>query len=243
MQTAPHSDLRADSPAGMLEALADAKRFNQWMADTVAPFIGTDVLELGAGIGNLTALLSSGRRRYVAADINPEYLAHLKTLLQNRPNLSIALCDVSNPRDLEQFRGQMDTVICLNVLEHINDDVGALRNMRSCLKAGGRALILVPQGMRAFGSLDEILEHIRRYSRSELETKMIAAGFRIERLLTFNRATYPAWFLNSRLLRTKKLSRTQLRAFDFLVPLWRRIDHLLVWPPTSLIGIGVRNDR
>lgn len=162
MQTAPHSDLRADSPAGVLEALADAKRFNQWMADTVAPFIGTDVLELGAGIGNLTALLSSGRRRYVAADINPEYLAHLKMLLQNRPNLSIAL---------------------------------------------------------------------------------IAAGFRIERLLTFNRATYPAWFLNSRLLRAKKLSRTQLRAFDFLVPLWRRIDHLLVWPPTSLIGIGVRNDR
>ncbi len=226
----------------MLEALAGAKRFNRWMADTLAPFVVGDVLELGAGIGNLTTLLAPRSRRYIAADIDRDYLARLKKRTKDYANLTTVICDLSNPSDLQSFERQMDTVICLNVLEHIQDDSAALRNMYSCLKTGGRALLLVPQGMRAFGALDETLQHQRRYSRSELASKMTAAGFRLERILEFNRITYIGWYFNGRILRSRKLSRWQLRMFDTLVPLWRRIDRLLPWPPTSIIGIGVRDN-
>jgi hypothetical protein len=71
---------------------------------------------------------------------------------------------------------------------------------------------------------------------------MKAAGFRIEDMLEFNRMTYPGWYLNGRILRRRTFSRFQLSVFDRLVPLWRRIDKLLPWPPTSIIGIGVRED-
>lgn len=225
----------------MLEKMSGATRFNQWMADILAPFVSGDVLELGAGIGNLTVLLCPGHSRYVAAEIDRGYLRRLEVRTRNLANVSVLACDLLNASDLERFRRDVDTVVCLNVLEHIENDLAALRNMYSCLRAGGRCLVLVPQGMSAFGTIDKLLQHHRRYSKSELEQKMIAAGFRVERILKFNRATYPGWFVNGRVLRLRKLSRSQLQYFDLLVPLWRRIDRFLPWPPTSLIGIGVRD--
>ena len=221
--------------------MAEAPRFNRWMADALLPYITGDVLEIGAGIGNLTGMLANSSR-YVAVDISPENLAQLKTRLPHLTNLVTVPGDAANASHLQAFCGQMDTVVCLNVLEHIQDDLAALRNMYSCIRRGGRALILVPQGMRVFGTLDEMLGHCRRYSRRELERKMTSAGFRIERVIEFNRITYPGWFLNGRLLRRRSVSRIQLQLFDLLVPLWRRIDRFLPWPPTSLIGIGVRDD-
>lgn len=226
--------------AAMLDIMSGAKRFNRWMADTLLPYIIGDVLELGAGIGNLTILLCPGRRRYIATDLDTAALKRLRERARDQPNLTTAKCDITQPSEFERYVNSIDTVLCLNVLEHIEDDTTALRSIHSCLKPGGRALILVPQGMQVFGSLDEVLEHRRRYSKRELRTKMSAAGFRVDRILEFNRITYPGWFLNSRILGRRTLSRTQLKLFDLLVPVWRRIDRFLPWPSTSIIGIGVR---
>ncbi len=221
----------------MLRQMQRARRFNRWMAETLLPFIGADVLEVGSGIGNLTEFLSAGRRRYVASDTEEEHLAELRSRF---PDLEILACDASEPRDFVAFRESFDTVFCLNVLEHIMDDESALANLFCALKPGGQALVLVPQGRAAFGTLDHVLGHYRRYSRSELESKMKTAGFGLERILTFNRATFPGWFLNSRVLKRRTLSKTQLRFFDTLVPLWRLLDPVLPWPPTSLIAVGRR---
>jgi SAM-dependent methyltransferase len=233
-------DTYKEAAAAMLETMSSAKRFNRWMADTLLPYISGDVLELGAGIGNLTALLISRGDRYVATDLDTEALQRLRARVQNQGNLTAVQCDVTDASDFKKYRDSMDTVVCLNVLEHVEDDVTALRNMYSCLKPGGRALILVPQGMLLFGSLDDVLEHQRRYSKTELRKKMTGAGFRVNRMLEFNRMTYPGWFVNSRILRRRTLSPTQLRLFDLLVPVWRRIDRFLPWPSTSIIGVGVR---
>jgi hypothetical protein len=90
--------------------------------------------------------------------------------------------------------------------------------------------------------MDEVLEHKRRYTAEELRAKMDAAGFRVERMIEFNRITWPGWYLNSRVLRRRTLSRFQLRLFNLLVPIWRRIDSRLPWPSTSLIAIGTAKD-
>lgn len=232
------SDIYKDYGPDILDALSDAHRFNRWMAGTVAPYLGSHVLELGAGMGNLTRLLAPRRRRYVATDIDAEHLARLQSRLQHRPNISTAVCDLMNPADFESFRGQMDSVVCLNVLEHIPDDMVGLQNIRSTLRPQGRAVILVPQGAGVFGTLDVALGHYRRYSKDELAAKMKAAGFRVEDVLEFNRITYPGWYVNGRILKKRTFSRFQLSVFDRLVPLWRRLDRVLPWPPTSIIGIG-----
>lgn len=224
----------------MLREMENAKHFNRWMADVVSPFIAGRVLEIGAGIGNLTRLLHSYAREYVVTDIDPAYLTRLNGLIRDGGNMTWALCDLANPADFRCFRGRMDTVVCLNVLEHIEDDAAGLRNIYSALVPGGRAIVLVPQGASAFGTFDEVLNHRRRYSTAELRQRMIATGFRLDQILKFNRATYPGWLLNGKILRRRSLSGFQLSVFDRFVPLVRRIDGFLPWPPTSLIAVGVR---
>lgn len=235
------SDLHVNPASAMLCAMENANRFNRWMADAILPYVGGDVLEIGAGIGNLTRLLCIGRRRYVVTDLDREYVNQVATLMRRQPNVSTAICDVSNARDFAPFRGRMDTVICLNVLEHVKDDLTSLRNIHSCLKPGGRAILLVPQGPFAFGSFDRILGHFRRYTREEFEQKILATGFSLERIFSFNRATYPGWLLNAKMLGRQKLSRAQLTLFDFAVPLVRRLDPYLPWPATSLIAVCSRS--
>jgi glycosyltransferase involved in cell wall biosynthesis len=234
------SDLYDEDGRDILDALTDARRFNRWMADTISDYVGSDVLEIGAGMGNITRHLACRRRRYIASDIDVEHLARLRARLQHRPNLSTATCDLTESGDFAPFAERMDTVVCLNVLEHIENDLAGLKNIRSVLKPGGRAIVLVPQGPENYGTLDEALGQYRRYSRDELAAKMNAVGFRMEGLLDFNHATYPGWFLNGRVLKRRYFSRFQLAIFDRLVPVFRVIDRYLPWPATSIIAIGVR---
>ena len=234
------SRIYKDEGAAILHVLSGAQRFNRWMADVISPYLGNTVLELGAGMGNLSRLLAPRRKRYIATDIDDEHLSRLRARLQHRPNLETAVCDLMRPEHFASFRNQMESVVCLNVVEHIEDDLLGLRNIHSALCRGGRAIVLVPQGASVYGTLDEVLGHFRRYSHKELEEKMSACGFRVEKVLEFNRITYPGWFLNGRVLRKRSFSRFQLSIFDRMVPLWRSVDRLLPWPPTSVIGIGVR---
>ena len=110
--------------------------------------------------------------------------------------------------------GVFDSVVCLNVVEHVEDDLGALRNIFSALKPGGRAIILVPQDQKAYGTLDEVLGHYRRYSEAQLRARMEEAGFEVERMLHFNRVTRPGWRFNGQVLKRRSFSRFQLRVFD-----------------------------
>ncbi len=178
LRTAFSNDIYVAKDKDILDAFANAPNFNRWMADTIQPYIGKRVLEIGAGMGNLTRLLVAGRKRYVATDIDLEHLERLKKRLAQRPNLETAELNSADPEGHEAFRGQMDTVVCLNVLEHIEDDLGALRNIRSMLEDGGRAVILVPAGQSIYNCLDEELGHFRRYSEEQLRQRMTDAGIR-----------------------------------------------------------------
>jgi glycosyltransferase involved in cell wall biosynthesis len=240
LKTSLSRDIYVAKDKDILDAFAGAPNFNRWMADTIRPYVGKRVLEIGAGMGNLTRQLLPGRKRYVATDIDHDHLDRLSNRLSHRPNLEIAELNAAYPENHEPFQGQMDTVICLNVLEHIEDDLGALQNIRSMLEDGGRAVILVPSGQSIYNSLDEELGHFRRYSEEQLRERMTAAGFEVETVLRFNRASRPGWWLNGTVLKRRTISRMQLKNFDRLVWILRRVDAHLPWPQTSVIGIGRR---
>jgi glycosyltransferase involved in cell wall biosynthesis len=231
-------DLYHDPGAKTLHALSAAPRFNRWMADTIRPFVGENVMEIGSGIGNLTRALVKGRKRYVATDLSPEYLSRLASRFPHRPNLEVLGCDLTRPENFEPFANAMDTVICLNVLEHIEDDRLGLRNIFSALCHGGRAIVLVPEGQSVFGTIDVALGHFRRYSEAELKEKMEATGFVVEQIVRFNRISRPAWYVSGRILKRTNLEWNQMHLYDSLVWLWRRIDRYIPWRPTSIIGIA-----
>ncbi|HEY4365564.1 MAG TPA: glycosyltransferase [Bryobacteraceae bacterium] len=230
-------DLYRDPGAKTLHALSAAPKFNRWMADTIRPFVGQRVLEIGSGIGNLTRALVAGRARYTATDLNPEHLARLSSRF-HRPNLVIRHLDLTAPEDFAPLANSMDTVICLNVLEHVENDPLGLANIFSALDHGGRAIVLVPEGQGVFGTIDVALGHFRRYSEAELKTKMEAAGFVVEQIVRFNRVSRFPWYVSGRILKRTSLGWNQMRLYDRFVWLWRRIDPFLPWRPTSIIGIA-----
>ncbi|MCP5114715.1 MAG: class I SAM-dependent methyltransferase, partial [bacterium] len=238
----PSSDIYTESGPEILEAFTNAPRFNRWMADTIRPFLGERVLEIGAGIGNLSRHLAPRRKAYIASDIDTEHLARIRSRLQHRPNLEVRLCDLSKPEDFEALAESLNSVVCLNVVEHIEDDLAALRHLHSALRPGGRAVVLVPQGQGIYGTLDEALGHFRRYSKDELQRKMEQCGFRVDRVLEFNRISRPGWYITGKILRKRTISPAQLWLFDHLVWLWRRLDKHLPWNPTSIIAIGVKGE-
>jgi glycosyltransferase involved in cell wall biosynthesis/phospholipid N-methyltransferase len=219
----------------ILARLNRAPRFTHWMADTVRPYVGDRVLEIGAGIGNLTAHLIP-RNTYWATDVNALYLDDLRKLSQNKPYLRVAFTDVTVPGSFPAGQ-QFDTVVCLNVIEHVKNDITALQNIRSVLEEGGRAIVLVPHLPRLYGSLDRVLGHYRRYTREELIAAGEQAGFCVRGILGFNRAGVPAWWLNSRVLRRMTFGLCQIKMLNLLVPLFRKLERLLPLPPLSLIAI------
>src|SRR6202789_349850 len=220
----------------ILMRLNRAPRFTKWMADVIKPYLGNRVLEIGAGIGNMTLNLIP-RTIYWATDINPEYLDYLEEMRSTRPYLHVSY---TNGMSGDSFpTGQeFDTVVCLNVVEHLSDDAGALRNIFNALGESGRAIILVPNGPELTGSLDGVLGHCRRYTPEQLIAVGEQAGFHVEKLLKFNRAGTPAWWLNGKILRRQKFGLAQIRLLNFLTPVFRRVDSWLPFPPLSIIAIA-----
>ncbi|MBV8816991.1 MAG: glycosyltransferase, partial [Acidobacteriaceae bacterium] len=200
-------DIYVDEDKSTLDAFSDAPNFNRWMAETIGPSIGKRVLEIGAGIGNLTRILVRSRDLYIASDLDYEHLERLKSRLAHRPNLEVAQLDAARPEQYQPFMGLVDTVVCLNVVEHIQDDLGALTNIHAVLEDGGRAVILVPEGQSVYGTLDEALGHFRRYSEAQLSKRMQEAGFEVERIIRFNRISRPGWWLNGKILKRRVISR------------------------------------
>jgi glycosyltransferase involved in cell wall biosynthesis len=220
----------------ILHRLSGTPHFNGWMADTIQPFVGDRVLEIGGGLGNLTGQLLP-RDQYTVSDIDNLHLRYLASRYARNPRVRVRRLDLTEAAHFEAQRGRYDTVVCLNVLEHVADDEAALRNMYAALEPGGQAVVLVPRGAWLYGSLDEVLGHHRRYSREELSEKARAAGFEVAHLFDFNRVTVPGWYANAVLLKRKHFGRLQLKVFDSLVGVLRRVDRWLPWQGASLIAV------
>jgi glycosyltransferase involved in cell wall biosynthesis/phospholipid N-methyltransferase len=230
---------RDEHGSQMLGRLSRAERFNNWMADVIRPFLGTRLLEIGSGTGNLTRRLVP-RDVYVASDVNPLYLKTLESLTSDRPYLAAQYIDVTNLDSFPHPAPGFDSVVCLNVIEHVDDDRGALRNIRSVLSPGGRAIVLVPQGPWNFGTLDEVLGHRRRYTEASLRQVASEAGLTVTHVLRFNRVSSLPWWLNGRVLRKKNFGLLQIKIVDWITPISRVVDPFLPFPPLSLIAVMER---
>lgn len=219
-----------------LARLSRAPNFNRWMADAIKGYCGNRVLEIGSGIGNLTRRLVP-RAQYVASDINPLYLDVLRSLSSERPYMQASFCDVTDRGSFPPLEGGFDTVVCLNVIEHVESDTAALENIRNVLADGGRAIVLVPHKQWNFGTLDTVLGHYRRYSKQSLTEAAVNAGFIVRQVFEFNRIGTPAWFLNGRILRRRTFGLFQIWLLDRLTPVFRVMDSILPFPGLSIVAV------
>ena len=142
------------------------------------------------------------------------------------------------PDDFYELLGLYDTVLCMSLLEGLPDDAEAVRQMRGALREDGRLILRVPQNPALFGSLDVASGHRRRYTPAGLRGLLENAGFRVEALLEFNRATTPAWWLASRVLRRRGFGGLALWLVERAIPLLRHLDRWLSWHGASLIAVA-----
>jgi glycosyltransferase involved in cell wall biosynthesis len=226
----------------ILFSLSRTYHINNWTADVIRPYVGNRVLEIGAGLGNITLELLPCES-YTATDIDNLHLDYLHNFFANNRQVTVQRLNVETPADFERIKVSLDTVVCLNVLEHIKNDKQALHNIYNALETNGRLCLLVPRGHWLYGTLDEALEHHRRYSRDEIYDLVRTTGFEIEKSFTFNKVGVPAWFLNAHILKRKRFSRLQLKIFDSLTWLWRRIDRFLPWKGISYIIIARKTSK
>lgn len=206
------------------------------MFDRLRLWIGRQVLEIGSGIGNLSAFLAD-RERLVLTDTREEYLSRLRARFAGRPNISVA--HLYLPHDDGDLAGQhFDTIICLNVLEHVDDDLASLAAIRRLLAPSGRLVLLVPALPALYGTIDRALGHHRRYKRRDLTTKLTATGFTVAHIEYFNIAGIPGWWWAGRVLRRQTIPAGSLKLYDALVPLFR-LERFIPWRVgQSLIAIG-----
>ena len=226
--------------AETLEILAEAPQYNRWQLDMVAPWLGKRILEVGAGIGNMSAQFLEGRPDLlVVTDTDAFYRARLAERFTGRAEVEVealSMPDLSAGPRFAEYR--LDTVIATNVVEHIEDDLGTVRTMRSLLVSGGRAVILVPALQSIYGTIDRELGHYRRYSPSRLRLLLERAGLEVEQLRWFNRVGVFGWWFNGRVRGVSRIPLDQLRTFDRLVPLLR-LERFLPLPfGQSLIAVG-----
>jgi SAM-dependent methyltransferase len=229
--------------AETLEIMASAPRYNAWQYEVIAPYIGRRVLEVGSGIGNISRhLVAAEHELVVLTDTDAWYREQLRAGYGSDPTVaidSLTLPDDHAPVAFAPHR--LDTVVALNVVEHIPDDVGALRTMGRMVGTGGRVVVLVPALRWLFGSLDEELQHQRRYSRRTLRAAVEAAGLRVEALLWFNFAGTFGWWWNAKVRRATRIPVSQLRRFDAIVPVLRMERYLPLPYAQSLIVVGVND--
>jgi len=212
--------------------------YNRWLVSRFDGAVGRRVLEIGAGFGNITRHLR-GRELLVASDLDPVALEHLKGTFRDDPSVRIASYRFPlDPAERDEIRRlRIDSVVCLNVLEHIEDDRRTLADMYEVLEPGGRLVLLVPAFQSLFGTLDVHLRHFRRYEKAELESKIREAGFAIEDLRFVNRPGIFGWWLNGKLLRRRVLPRSQLLAFKLMMPMLEREKEN---PPTAGLSLIAR---
>ncbi len=222
--------------------LSRATRFNRWIARTIEPFLGSRILEIGSGIANVSRYLPQ-RERLVVSDVDAAYLELLRSAYRDNDLVDVKALDITSDADVEAFgEERFDTIVCLNVLEHVAEDEAALQRLRRLLAPGGRLVLLVPQYGWLYGTYDRALGHERRYGRRELAARLRRAGYTPVAKRSFNALAILGWWVNGRLLGRRRMGRFQIKFFDMLVPLLKPVEYLLPLPGLSLLMVGRREE-
>jgi SAM-dependent methyltransferase len=176
----------------------------------------------------------------VATDNYEPCVEYLNKHLGDRLKAPAGLFDAADNAGSELKQYSFDTIVCLNVLEHIEDDLKALSRMHELLAPGGRLVLLVPSFQFLYGTVDQALGHYRRYTRKDLLPVMKRAGFIVEQSFYMNVIGMAGWFWNNRIIKRREESKNQVWIFDRLIAPVAEISERILPPPVglSLIAIG-----
>ncbi len=212
-----------------------APKYTEWTLERTRPYVGQLLMEIGSGIGNNVRILMQ-YTDVIATEIDPVYLEVLRNAYMNTPGVEVHAWDATQtpPPDLPQ----PDSILCSNVIEHIEDDRAVVLNADRVLKPGGRMIFIVPRGQKLYSTLDSAIGHHRRYDKDRLRGFFEDLGYQIEELFTLNKIGVLGWWYRGKVVKQKAIGRFGLKAFNVMVPLFKLIDPVLPWPGLSLVIVA-----
>jgi len=220
------------------------RNYCRWQVEQFASYLGERILEIGCGVGGIIDLI--GRRELVwGLDVEPDVLACAVERFRDRPECHFKLLDLTqaDAEALAHLREQrFDSAICINVLEHIRDDIAALQRMEDMLVPGGTLALLVPAHLQLYGSYDFTDGHYRRYTKAYLRTILRHTGFQTVRMHYFNAVGALGWWVHYKLLRRTVHAQGQLGPMNRLLPFVRAAEKIIK-PPFGLSLIAVLRKR
>jgi SAM-dependent methyltransferase len=227
-----------------LQQMAGATNYIAWQFGMVRPYIRGRVLEVGAGIGTFTTRMAAVAEHVTALEPNQYCFGRLTRAVDGLPNVSRYRLPVEDFHATVGRERHFDTIVCMNVLEHIRDDVAVLREFRSLIAPGGRLVLLIPAIPLAFGEIDRRLGHYRRYTKRSVRTLFANSGWRAVHLRYFNVVGLLGWLWNTKVLVKHEQSDHQIRLFDrVIVPMISRVEPMLPVPVgQSLIAVAAPNE-
>ena len=230
-----------DPASAALDVLSDCDRYTEWLYDLVRPHLGSVVIEVGAGRGTQSSLLvqDSSERQICLTDADAQKVDLLRERFDNAPGVTFAKWRL--PDHVPPGLPDPDTIVLWNVLEHVEDDVAALRSMRDSLTPGGRVIVFSPAGRDLMSDLDRKLGHVRRYGRHQLADTARRAGLKPICNRAVNMVGAIGWLVSARFGGGRRLSAMSARVFDHLVPLLRLWEDRLPVPwGLSMLVVAAR---
>jgi len=202
-----------------LEAMSFAVNYHKWILDEFRPFLGKRVVEVGAGTGSFSELLLQENIDSLSL-VEPsemfESLTANVSQIKNKAHVDFYKSIFSEVATEILDKQKPDSIIYVNVLEHIENDRSELEYIHRTLNKGGRCFIFVPALMSLYGEFDRKIGHFRRYTKPEVEEKCLSAGFKILKSKYFDLAGIVPWFVKYRLLKSDSLDSGAVTLYDKL---------------------------
>lgn len=231
----PSTVLSPNRPVGastMGPAMADLRAYPRYLYDRVAGSLGRRVIEIGVGYGTYTTWLRGSGRSVLATDIDEHCLFEVANRFAGDREVKTARLDLTDEASIRSCAAfAADSIVCFNVLEHIEDDVAALRWLREAVVPGARIGLVVPAHPRLFGRMDAEAGHFRRYTRLSVAESLHRGGWQVERVRYLNIVGAAGWWYHNCWRKnaglTDELANQQIRAADYwLAGLSRLTDPL-----------------
>jgi len=230
--------------ASRLERYVHLDRANhpylRWQLEQFEAVLGQRILEIGCGVGGILELLGE-RERLVGLEIEPELAAFAAERFAGRPACDVFAADISKLDEALRTRlaaERFDSIVSINVLEHIRDDVAALQTISEILIPGGHLALLVPAHMALYGAYDELDGHYRRYGRGSLRAALAHTDLEPLEIRYFNSVGAIGWWAQYKLLRRKVHGQGSFGAMKRIIPLLRPLERTLA-PPFGLSVIAL----
>jgi len=213
------------------------RSYRLWIYSEIKSYFGRNILEIGSGIGSyIEIFLDDGYKKVVASDIFPDYLRYIRKKYLSK-GVETMVVDLESAASIASIRKKgVDTIVAINVMEHIKNDKDAFKSLNRALPKGGRLIVLVPAHMALYSDFDRKIGHFRRYTKDNLSKKLRSAGFSLENTIYFNSLGALGWWGRLKIMHSKNIGEGDSRIFNILIPFVRFIDKFIL---RKRIGISV----